>query len=397
VRVPYFKWIGVTLIGETKKGKLAAHSPHELSERLLLQGIAVLDCKVVYASTVLWSIRSGLKGQIFNRIAQLLSAGIMLPDALTISAQQSCHPVLYDSLFNCAIDIKNGISFASALEKQHQLCDQIATTMLLAGYESGDVTAAFNNVARYYKMQDQFKKEVRSALAMPFITLLFFVGITVFIFVFIMPRFADMFSSLHHDLPFLTRHMVAISIFMRSWSMIGLMVSFGVMLFAVSCYCKTRGKSMVDALCARMPFVGKLIYYHQLGQGLHALSLLVNSGVSLSYALKMVSASVTNSVVKKCLVFLYDEIQLGRLLSHAMFSAAIFLPEVVAVVRVGEESGELGASLDCAAQLYKDVLQQMLGRFVFFLQPIMIIILGLLITALILSVYLPVMELSHAM
>src|SRR5690606_31469702 len=135
----------------------------------------------------------GIKGQVFGRISQLLAAGIMLPEALTICAQQSYHPVLYDSLFNCSIDIKNGVSFASALEKQQQLCDQIATTMLLAGYESGDVIAACKNVSRYYQMQDQFKQEVRSALAMPFVTLLFFVGITLFIFVFIMPRFADMF------------------------------------------------------------------------------------------------------------------------------------------------------------------------------------------------------------
>lgn len=394
--MPYFKWIGVTLLGDIKKGKLAAYSPHELSERLLLQGIALLDCNIVYAPTLLWSIRPGVKGQIFGRISQLLAAGIMLPEALTISAQQSCHPVLHDSLFNCAIDIKNGISFANALEKHPQLCDRIATTMLLAGYESGNVIASCDNVSRYYQIQDQFKREVRSALAMPFVTLLFFVGITVFIFVFIMPRFADMFSSLHHDLPILTRYMLEVSNFMRSWSMISLVVGTGGILCAVYYYGKTTGKNMVDGLCVRIPFVGRLMYYHQLGQALHALSLLVNSGVSLSYALKMVSASVTNGVVKHCLVSLYDEIQLGRLLSDAMLSSAVFLPEVIAVIHVGEETGELGTSLEYSARLYKDLLQQMLGRVVFFLQPIMIIILGLLITTLILSVYLPVMELSRA-
>lgn len=395
--MPYFRWVGVTLLGETRKGKLAAHSPHELSDRLLLQGIALLDCHTVYVSTLLWAISPGVKGQIFGRISQLLAAGIMLPEALTISAQQSNHPVLYDSLFNCAIDIKNGVSFANALEKQHKLCDRIAMTMLLAGYESGDVIASCDNVSRYYQAQDQFKNGVRSALAMPLVTLLFFIVITLFIFVFIMPRFADIFSSLHQELPALTRYMLAISNFMRSWSMISLVVGIGGILCAVYYYCKTTGKNMVESFCVRIPYGGLLIYYHQLGQALHALSLLVNSGVSLSYGLKMVSASVTNSVVKHCLISLYDEIQLGRLLSDAMFSSAVFLPEVVAVIRVGEETGGLGSSLEYAAHLYKEVLKQMLGRFIFFLQPIMIIILGLLIAALILSVYLPVMELSHAM
>lgn len=394
--MPYFKWVGITLTGDIKKGKLVAYSSHELSERLLQRGVALLSCHAAYVPRVFWSVSSGVKGQVFGRISQLLSAGIMLPEALTISAQQYGNPLLYDSLFNCSTDIKNGISFIDALEKQHYLCDQIAVTMLLAGYESGNVAAACENVSRYYDMQDHFKKGVRSALAMPLVTLFFFLGITFFIFVFIMPRFADMFASLHHDLPALTRYMLAISNFMRSWSMISFLAGVGGIVCMGYYFCKTSGKNIGDLFYSRIPFIGRLVYYHQLGQALHALSLLVNSGVSLSYALKMVSVSVNNSVVKKCLMSLYDEIQLGRLLSDAMFSSAAFLPEVAAVIRVGQESGELGASLEYSAQLYKDLLQQMLGRFIFFLQPIMIVFLGLLIAALILSVYLPVMELSHA-
>jgi type IV pilus assembly protein PilC len=395
--MPYFKWTGITLIGSLKKGKLAAYSFDELATRLLQQGIALLHCKAVYAPLFLWNIGPLVKSQLCNRIAQLLNAGIMLPEVLTISAQQSSHPLIYDSLFLCAVDIKNGVSCAAALEKQTQLYDSIAVTMLRAGYESGSLIQAFENVSRYYRMQHDFKKGVRSALAIPLVTLFFFVCISLFIFVFIMPRFAEMFASLHHELPPLTRYMLAISGFVRSWSMVVLLIIVVAGCVCIKRYSKVLCPLVWDTMIVHMPFIGQLVYCNQLGQVLNALSLLVMSGVSLPHALKIMIVSVDNSIIKAHLIFLYDEIQLGCLLSDAMISAAIFLPEVIALIRVGEESGSLGGPLEHCSQLYRDILQQKLTRLTFFLQPIMIIVLGLLITALIFSVYLPVMELSHAM
>jgi type IV pilus assembly protein PilC len=395
--MPYFKWVGVDIVGITKKGKQAAHSKHDLSEQLFCSGIALLECKSVYAASFFWAISDWEKSELFKQVATLLQAGLLLPQVLDIVAQQCHNPFLYDMLFSLGEDIKNGTSFAHALRRQKELCDPIVMTMLVAGYESGSLVRAAENAAFFYHTQSLFKKNVRSALAMPLLTFSFFIGIGLFIFVFILPRFADMFFSFQHELPSFTRYMIGISSFMRSWSLvavIGFMTIIGVGLYY---YFNNAGKKIGTTIIMHTPFVGRLVCQHQFGQVLYALSLLITSGIPVVQALAIVHGSVDNYIIKQQCEYLHQELLSGQMLSHTMALSFLFLPEVVAMVRIGEESGTLGKSLESAAKIYRDRLDQSMSRFVFVLQPLVIILLGFLITALIFAVYLPIMQLSHVL
>ncbi|HLW73255.1 MAG TPA: type II secretion system F family protein [Candidatus Babeliales bacterium] len=395
--MPYFKWVGVDIVGATKKGKQAAHSSQDLSKKLLQQGIALLHSKSVYAPSFVWSINAKVKGDLFKQKAKLLHAGLLLPKVLEIAAQQSHNPLVHDMLFAISCDIQQGVPFAKALEKHNKLCDPIVMVMLTAGHESGNIINAVENVALYFHKQHAFNKSVRSALAMPFLTLLFFIGISLFIFVFIIPRFVDMFSSLQQELPALTRSMINISDFIRSSSMIYVLGVLAIICCVVHHYVRNAGKHVWDTVLVKIPFIGVVVWQYQMSQALQALSLLVGSGVTLVTGLKIVSDSVDHTMVKVQLADLHDDVAGGQLLSSAMVSSSIFLPEIVALITIGEETGALGQSLEAAAQIYNDTLDQSLRRFVFFLQPIIIILLGFLVTTLIFAVYLPIMQLSHAL
>ena len=395
--MPYFKWVGVDIVGTTKRGKQAAHSSQDLSEKLLQRGIALLHGNIVYAPSFFWPINAKAKGDLFQQKAKLLRAGLLLPKVLEIAAQQSHNPIVYDMLFNVSRDIQQGISFSKALEKHNKLCDPIVMVMLSAGHESGNVISAVENVALYFYKQHAFNKSVRSALAMPFLTLLFFIGISFFIFVFIIPRFADMFSSLQQELPPLTRSMITLSDFIRSFSMVYVVSGLAITFCVVHYYCKNMGKKMLDTVVARMPFIGVVVWQYHMSQALQALSLLVNSGVTLVTALKVVSDSVEHSMVKSQLIVLHDDVASGQLLSNAMAITGVFLPEIIALMHIGEETGTVGQSLEHAALVYNDRLEEQLRRFVFFLQPTVIILLGFLVTTLIFAVYLPIMQLSHVL
>src|ERR1700676_1524631 len=113
--MPYFKWVGVDSVGVTKRGKQAAHSPQDLSEKLFKQSVALLRCKTIYTPSFCWPITAQTKGNLFQQKAKLLRAGLLLPNAFTIAAQQSHNPLVYDILFTVACDIKQGIPFAQAL------------------------------------------------------------------------------------------------------------------------------------------------------------------------------------------------------------------------------------------------------------------------------------------
>jgi type II secretory pathway component PulF len=227
--------------------------------------------------------------------------------------------------------------------------------------------------------------------------LLFFIGISCFIFIFIIPRFAEMFQSLHQELPILTRSMISMSTFVRSKEMVWLTVFFVMAIFIVRYYCLTVGKKVWHKFIMQMPFVGELLWQHQLCQVLQALSLLVDSGVTLVAGLKIVGDSIDNDSVKFLLNELHQEVESGQLLSNAMASSSVFLPEVIALIHVGQESGTLGQSLQLAGLIYSDKLEHSMRQLIFFLQPMVIVLLGLLVSTLIFAVYLPIMQLSHVL
>lgn len=393
--MPYFKWVGVDSVGCIKKGRQVAHSSQNLSEQLFKQGVALLRCKTIHAPSFLWPITAHAKGNLFQQKATLLQAGLLLPQVLIVVAQQSYNPIMYDILFNVGNDIERGVPFAQALEKYSSLCDRIVMVMLIAGYESGNLVPAMENVALYFHKQHLFNKNIRTVLALPLLTLLFFIGITLFIFIFIVPRFVDMFSSLQQQLPPLTRFMIEVSEFIRSASMIYFLAASAAVVMGIYYYCMRRGTKVRDKIVAHLPFLGVIVWQHQMSQALRALSLLVNSGVTLVDALAIVSKSVEHFLVKSQLSLLHDDVASGQLLSNAMAMTLDFLPEVVALIHIGEETGTLGRSLDSASLVYSDHLEGQLKKFVFFLQPILIILLGLLVSTLIFAVYLPIMQLSY--
>lgn len=394
--MPYFKWTGINIAGQTKKGKQAAYSSQDLSERLLQRGIAILQCKAVYAPLFLWSINAKTKANLFKKKAQLLRAGLLLPQVFAVVIQQSSNPVLCDVLFDVSCDIQHGISLSKALEKYVFFSDPIAMIMLNAGHESGNIINALESVGVYFHKQYLFNKNIRSALAMPLLTLFFFIAISFFIFVFIIPRFAEMFSSLQQELPPLTRSMIVASEFFCSSSMAYVFVVIGTLFVCFQRYFSyARGKKIVNKVVNKIPFLGLVIWQYHMSQALSAVSLLVSSGVPLVVGLDMVGKTVEHAVVKSQLIELHDYVVSGQLLSNAMATMLVFLPEIVASIQVGEQSGTLGQSLEYASLVYSDTLEESLRRFIFFLQPVVILFLGVLVTLLIFAVYLPIMQLSY--
>jgi type IV pilus assembly protein PilC len=393
--MPYFKWVGVDITGTTKRGKKAAPSVEKLSTQLLRQGVGLLRADNVRTPSFLWPINAKTKADLFKQKAKLLRAGLLLPNVLEVIAQQSPNPIICDILFAVGHDIQHGVSLSKALEKHEVLRDPIVAVMLAAGHESGNIINASESVALYFHKQYIFNKNLRSALAMPFLTLLFFIGISFFIFVFIIPRFAQMFDSFGQELPTLTRYMIAISDFIGSSAMVYAVVIIAMAVFCIYRYCATaQGKKIRKAFIDNIPFIGAIMWQHHICQALQALALLINSGVPLVVALKVVGESVDHEGVKSQLKGLCHDVAAGQLLANTMAATSLFFPEVVALIFVGQESGTLGHSLEEAALVYNDKVEESLRRFVLFLQPVIIILLGLLVMTLIFAVYSPIMQLS---
>ena len=158
-----------------------------------------------------------------------------------------------------------------------------------------------------------------------------------------------------------------------------------------------KNKNWWNTTIHKIPFIGSLFFHHQAHKALQALSLLVTNGVPLVIALQIVTESI-DEPLKSYLTAVHYDVATGQSLNNALINYhSLFFPEMIPLIRMGEEAGTLVEALKSATSLYNDRLEESLQRFIFLLQPTVIILLGLLITTLIVAVYLPIMQLSYVL
>lgn len=398
--MPYFKWRGVDISGTLRYGKLSARSSKHLDTLLFKRGIALLSSSPTYLFWFSRTIRLSLKVEWLRQLTVLIKSGVLLPDALSIVADQLNHPVLQDVVHAIAELVCNGVSLSAAIKQHKGIVDPVVVQLIQVGQESGKLADALDAAVVYLEMEHDFYTKLRSVLLMPLLAGLFLLGITLIIFGVIVPRFVDIFASLQKDIPPLTQLMIQISAFVSSWRMI-----FCISIVLLFCwfgkkYFKTpSGKIVRDRLCLRLPFIGTIIQQQLLAYTLQSLALLENSGIDIVLALHIVADSIDNVVLKKQLDYLSYEVSTGKSLSEAMriSTHSLFTEEIIAMVHIGQESGNISALLEKAAQIYRDKASRQLYLFTILLQPFLIIVLGILVTILIFAVYMPIMDLAHVM
>ncbi len=396
--MPYYRWRGVELTGKMKKGVLFARSQEHLDELLIKREIALLSCKPK-RQWIKRSITLSDRVKVFNQFATLIGAGILIPDALDIVANQVDHSGLQEVMHQVTKQVAEGESLSSALCAHPHIANQIMIQLIKAGEESGQLAQTLDALCNHLTATQDFYRRLRSALLLPAITLLFFFTILVIIFVVIMPRFIDVFASTGKDIPPLTRNLLNISDFMRSPAM-GLSLAIGALVGVIMWRLTRRGtgRRVLDMTLVKLPLVGLLLQQRFLAYAMQALSVLLAGGMPLLEALKVVSSSIQNLVFKEQLEGLELDIETGSSLSDAMarHKDGVFSQDVVAMMEVAEASGRLPLLLDRVAQTYYNRVAQRLSWLTLMIQPVVMIILGLLVALLIFAVYGPIFTMSNA-
>ena len=396
--MPYYRWTGVDITGTTHKGSSAAQSSKHLDAQLFKRGIALLKNKQVRMPFFARSIRLSQKIQLYQQLATLIFAGVRLPDALDIVADQLNHPRLQDIIYAIGAAVRSGVALSTAIKKYPSVFDPLVVQMITISQESGNLAKGFDVACTYLETQHSFKTSLRSALAIPTLTFVCLIGIAGIIFGAIIPRFGDIFSSMKQELPALTKTMISISLFIRSWYMMGLLLGLGALFGVLRKSMRSHaGKHIFDRLYLSFPFIGMIVQYHFWGYCLQSLALLLQGGMPLVPALHIMYDVCDNTIFKQCLAVLHAEVTAGSLLSNAMagFPLGTVSQEAISMVRVGEESGNLAKLLEHASYIYHDKLKRQLKIMTFVIQPVCILVLGLLVALLIFAVYMPVINLSQ--
>lgn len=392
--MPQYKWKGINLLGQIKSGILRASTVEVLRQELLSQDIGLLSFEEKSISSCKVNDKDLLF--FFQRLQSLLSSGVYLHDALSLFAVKIQGAFFAHILEDVAVAVEQGALLHEALLRHPRVFESLMVEMCKVGGEGG-MEIALQMMCEYLEQRNTFKKKLQQAAFMPFITSMFFLFIFISVLIFIIPRFADIFISMHVTVPTFTQWLISLSNCIQNTSSIYFSaLVLGCVVLVRSLACTRAGITFFHAVQLKIPFWRYFVIERDKILFFNALGLLLQSHVPLIRSLKCVNNVVQNTLLKRDLSALLEFVHSGARLSDAMGQLAFIDSEIISLLEVGERSGKLGSLILEAGRVCKDRLLTRIAFLTTIIQPLLLIVLACGVAGLLLAVYLPLLTLSFA-
>jgi type IV pilus assembly protein PilC len=290
--------------------------------------------------------------------------------------------------------VKGGAQLSDAFDEQGDLVPRVYTASLMAGERSGNLEVVLRRYVAYAKLMGSVRRKTISALMYPIVLLALAVVVVGIIVLRLVPAFAMFYSSFGADLPLGTRIIMRVSAFIREYALILVVALATGAAFITSWVRRPAERQRIDRALLRLPWVGDIARKFATSQMARTLSTLLSGGIPLVQALDVASRSVGNRFVAHELEGMGQRVREGESLAGTMRARRIFPDVAVKMTEVGEATGALQDMLNSLADFYDEDLQSSLERFVTLIEPVLLIILGLVIASLLLALYLPLFQLS---
>ena len=331
---------------------------------------------------------------IFTRqFSTMIDAGLPLVQCLNILAEQSESKNLRSVTGLVARSVEQGSTLAEALRRHPRTFDELFVNLVEVGETGGILDTVFQRLAAYIEKAAALKRKVKSAMIYPSSIIGVAFMVVIFMLTFVIPVFTKMFKDLGADLPLPTQVVVWVSEFVRGYI---LLIVAGVMgcVFAIRAYYRSeRGRATIDALLLKLPVIGGLIRKVAVARFTRTLGTLVSSGVPILEGLRITARTAGNRVVERAVMQCRAAVTEGKTLAEPLKASGVFPPMVIQMISVGEQTGALDAMLSKIADFYDDEVDTAVGALTALLEPAMIVILGTIIGALVVAMYLPIFKL----
>ena len=335
---------------------------------------------------------------VFNQeLATLLKAGMPLVQSLDILRRRVAHPIFKGVLDDVYERVRAGSALSEAFEAHGQLFPGVYTASLLAGEKSGNLEQVLRRYVAYVKIVSGVRRKTISALVYPAILLVLSLVVVTIIVVRVVPEFGAFYNQFGHELPWSTLFIVSVSdVVTRYFGLIvGSVLGVGL---AIWWWIKQPGqRRRFDRLILKVPALGSIAQKFATSQAARTLATLLGGGIPLVNALEVSARSLGNQYMADELQTAAQQVREGRSLALAMQDSGAFPDVSIKMVEVGESTGALQEMLNSLADFYDEEIETNLGRFVTLVEPILLVIMGLIIASLLLALYLPLFNLSSAL
>lgn len=331
-----------------------------------------------------------------ERLLLLLETGVSLLEALKAMQLQTEEPLLAEIIGSLVDTISEGKTFSAALEKHPEMFSSTYTSLVFAAEEGGFLPQVLNQLLRMDEKNSQMRSNIVSALSYPAFLIVFSIAVVVFVLVVIFPKFETLFASIHDQLPITTVFLMALSAFFRHYWIL-IIIALSAAGWATITWLKSLpGKLMLDKLKMTAPVIKDIYTQIYLSQTLSVLGLSLANGVPITVALKASQGVVSNYIFARFLEDIRNHVNEGRGIAIGFTNSPIVPPMVRQMVSTGEQTGNLSMVMSRVADFYERELTKRITILSKAVEPIMLIVMGVVVGLIVVSLILPIFKLSRA-
>jgi len=331
---------------------------------------------------------------VFTReLATMIGAGLPLVECLYSLAEDIDNDTMKKTIQDLGAKLIAGVSFSDALKAHPKVFDRMYINLIKVGEMSGNLDQILLRLADYIEASESLKRKIFSALYYPITILTFGFLIVSALFLFVIPRFAEIFTAFGSDLPGPTKLFLAFSTFVQKWFFL-LALAIILLVYAFNRFVRTDvGRERFDALKLTMPVFGSLVRKIVIARFSRTLALLYSSGVPIIEALDLVASASGNMTVEKALKLAGEQVLEGARITGTLEKSKIFPHMVIHMIDVGERTGSLSEMLVKVSEFYDMQVNAAINGLTTLIEPILIVCMGILIGATAICLFLPIVKL----
>ena len=341
---------------------------------------------------------------IFTRqLATLIDSGLPLLRSLTVLEKQEPNPVLKATVSALAENVQGGSTFSESLAQHPKIFNKLYVNMVKAGELGGVLEIVLNRLAEYQEKAQKLKNKIVSAMVYPVIVMFIAVAILVFLMIFIVPKFKEMFTNTDSELPLISKIVFGMSEFFLARplfvpNVVFVFIMFGIGVFLFNLWGRTSGgRVIIDNMKLKMPILGDIQRKSAVSRFSRTLGTLVTSGVPILQALNITRDTAGNVVISHAIEKVHEAVKEGETIVTPLQASGVFPNMVISMVDVGEETGQLPDMLLKVADVYDDEVDNAVTALTSILEPIMIVILALIVGAVVFALFLPLIKMISTM
>lgn len=396
--MPLFHYQALNDRGHEVSGTVAASSKSDLREELEEKGLLVQRLKKERSTLglKLFKRRNTDAFLLYNQeFLALLRAGLTIPDVLVLAADQPGDVTLSGTLKRVLEDVRQGDTLSEACQKYPDTFENLYLTTIQTGEKTGELVKALDNYQVYLRRRVALEKKTRQALTYPMFLLFTLAAILGVLFAFVMPRFVEMYADFDAQLPLATRILVNLvnNLYLIAPAILIILVPLGLLFH--SWWTRGQGRLRWDQIKERVPVLGEvwtLQIYAQMGQ---SLSMMLASGTALVEALETTLQALENRVYRSRLEQTLEQVKAGTSLAESLKNNRVMPPTAIKLVEVGETTGNLDGMLNEVALYYEELLESKIARVMALIEPVLMLLMGVLIGGIIIVMYLPIFHMAE--